>query len=375
MVRLTCLSLCAAILALSAAPALAQKASDVTKVEGAAYVVRCDPASDWLAAWSLQPSGRYKLLVINGANGEVRSVTTSANSSGEWSYPGGLSWIPNHNRLLFTYGIYNQVVNDYKVYYYTYDVATRETTKELQITDRLETYLFDPIPAEDGSRVFHMLIGPGDIPVFLTYLPDSGQLVPRDAVSQLGNVANIASEYDLSSDGNYVYWPLHNPDTGDYVIVGWDLNPENWVYREAYTYGASADPADDHAGIKIDSRHMQAAVFAMQENDPTLQLCIYNFQNTDSLYVLPIHLGATEQVQDFDWKGTANTLYMLVLNTATNKYSIDEIDPAMGQRRTLYTSDTEISFVDYAVSSKTYYFTEVENPDSSRPRTKIRRYR
>lgn len=261
--------------------AWAAKESTVTRIDGAAYVLRCSMDSSMLAAWAKQADGRYKLMVIDGDNGNKSYVTTKGNKDGLWSNPGGICWVPDTNQLLFTYGIYNDLLDEYRVFYYTYDNETQTAKKKVQLTDKSLAYTFDPIAAEDGSRLLHLLFGLDYVPQMVAYMGKIGQIVPREAVSQLGSIANISSEYDLSSDGSMVYWPLHNEQNGDYSIVGWDLT--NWVYTESYTYGAEKDPADGHALIKVDTRHMQSAALVESASDPTLKMCIYNFADPNNL--------------------------------------------------------------------------------------------
>lgn len=353
--------------------AWAAKESTVTRIEGAAYVLRCSMDSSMLAAWAEQSDGRYKLVIIDGDNGNKRNVTTKGNKDGLWANPGGICWVPDTSQLLFTYGIYDDLLNQYRVYYYTYDHGTKVSTDLQQLIDKSLAFTFDPIAAEDGSRIFHLLFGLDYVPQMVTYFGESEHIVSGPAVSKLDTIANISSEYDLSSDGSMVYWPLHNDQTGDYSIVGWDLT--NWVYRESYTYGASIDPADGHALIKVDTRHMQAAALVESASDPTLKMCIYNFYDQNNLYILPVNLLAEEEIHHFEWKGHANTLYLLVYNSRTKKFSIREVDPLERKHRVLYETSDEISFVDYSSRTKVYYFSVVDTSKPDKPFTRIKRLR
>ena len=361
------------MLGLASPVAWAFKESTVTRIEGAAYVLRCSMDSSMLATWAEQADGRYQLVIIDGDNGDKRTVTTKGNKAGLWKTPGGICWIPETNKLLFTYGIYNDLLDEYRVLYHIYDSKTKVSKKKVQLIDKSLAFTFDPIAAEDGSRLLHLLFGPDYIPQIVTYFSADQPIISREAVSQLGSLANISSEYDLGSDGSMVYWPLHNEQTGDYSIVGWDLS--NWVYTESYTYGASKDPADGHALIKVDTRHMQSAALVESASDPTLKMCIYNFADPNNLYILPVNLQAEEEIHHFEWKGHANTLYLLVYNARTEKFSIREVDPLERKHRLLYETSDEISFVDYSSRTKVYYFSVVDTSNPSKPFTRIKRLR
>lgn len=344
--------------------AWAASPSVVARFAGSASVVRVTPYSHWAASWSAVGDGSFTLTVVNTENGERQDVTNVDN-------PGGICWIPKADRLLYCKGIYNDKIEATRVIYYVYDVATKETSKVVELTDILETYQLDPVAAEDGSKLFHMIVDSRQVPSFNLYLPDAGLLTPRQALTPQGSAANIGSDYDLSSDGKVVYWYAHEPETDSFFIVGWDL--ELNTYTELYEYGASADPADDHALFKIDSPHLRGAAITASDSDPTLKLCVYDFLDLDNLYIVPVHLDQAEDIMYFDWKGRGGWVYALVLDSTAGEYSIQEINPFSGERRVLLRTTDEISFLDYASADRTYYYTVVDDRDTQNPQTLLMR--
>lgn len=343
--------------------AWAQKASVVTKIEGAAYVVRSCATHNWVATWAQQGNGMYKLYVINGDDGNKQEVTTEKT-------PGGLCWIPYTNKLLFCTGIVNDKVDHTRVTYYLYDFETKKKSKKIDVNDMIDTYLLDPISSDDGIITFHMTIaatGRGDFPSFNIYNNNSDVMIPIPAE------ANMAADYDLSTDGSKVYWLLHDQETGNLFIVAWEINKQN--YSDIYEYGAAIDPSDDHALLKVQSNRNRAITLASSETDPSLKLCVYDFNNIDSLYIMPVNLKSTEEVVHFDWKGFSDTIYALLNDTTTNEYLIEEINVLTGVRKNLLNTKDEISFLDYAAASKTYYYSVVDQRGSNDPVTSIIRFR
>ncbi|MCH7471962.1 hypothetical protein IIA79_03315 [bacterium] len=353
----------AAVLALAVAinapPAHAASPSEVVKLPGRAYVVRAAPQSKWLAAWSEQSDGRYTLYVIDANNGNRQEVTTVDD-------PGGLCWIPNRESLFYCRGVYSEKLESTRVYYYTYDAQTKASKKIVELNDIESTYQFDPIAAEDGSRVFHMTINTRSLPSFNVYLPGTGTM------NQLEAGANIGADYDLSSDGKMLYWFLTDDD-GNLYFAGWDLevNDETWNAK----YPAAMDPVEDHALIKVHSPRQQIATIVFKEDEPQLQLCVYNFLNAAKPYVTPVYLDAGENALDFDWKGRSNILYVLTRNENTSEFSILEIDPLTNSQTELLRTKDEIVFVDYAPGSQTYYFTIVDDRGARNAQTLVMRLR
>lgn len=346
------------MLCLSAA--WAAKPSIVTKINGEAYVLRSDPSSSWLATWSAQADGKFTLMVIDGEKGDRREVVTVDN-------PGGLCWIPSLNRLLYCKGVYNDKLKNNNVVYYYYDIATAKSTKITDIVDALDTYQLDPIAAEDGSMVFLLTIDTRRVPSFNIYFPDANTLsrTPVDA--------NIGSEYDLSSDGSKLFWYLRNPADESLNVIGWDFAAN--AYSDLFEFGAARDPADDHALFKVDSPHMQAATAVASETDPTLQLCVYSYKNSQNLGIVPIRLPAGEEVMYFDWKGRTGLLYALTKNTKSGEYCIIEIEPLEGKRIELLRGRDEITLVDYSPKTQTYFYSVVDSRNPSKPLTALIRLR
>ena len=363
MKRIAMLGLIIAAFAATTTAAIAARPSVVAKVAGEMHVVRVTPDSHWLAGWSRQADGDYKLLVVDTDNGGTQEVATAAE-------PGGLVWLPKLSRLYFCQGFFNEKVNSSRVRYDIYDPVAMDSMKITDtLTDTTEMYLFDPIPAEDGTRVFHMLLDTTQIPNFIMYFPHATM---RDGVfSPLVTEALIASEYDLSSDGSKVYWYGHNQDTGAIMVVEWDLESNN--YSEIYDFSGIYDPADDHALIKVDSPHQQAATLAVSQAEPTLQLTLLNFANPNKLMVTPVYLGPNHEVLNFDWKGRSGWLSVLARDTRTNEFLIMELEPLSGQRIELLRTTDEIDYFDYNTSSKMYYYSVLDNRDPRNPLSLVMR--
>lgn len=328
--------------------AWAQKPSVIAKIEGAAYVVRACSTHDWVAAWSQKSDGTYDLYVVNGQKGTKRVIANE-------HYPGGMCWIPKTQKLLYCRGMKSDKVEFTHVTYYLYDLDSDTSTKLIDVNDMLSAYLLDPIASEDGSIVFHMTIAAtrkGDIPSFNIYNTAANVMMP------LPSEANIASDYDLSSDGTRLFWLLHDPDSGNLFIVGWDINKQK--YSDMYEFGTKADPADDHALLKVQSPRNRAATLVTSESDDTLKLCVYDFKDVNNLFIQPLHLKASEDIVCFDWKGFSDSIYALIHNNDTGDYSIEEINVMTGARTSLLTSRDEISFVDYSGNSQSYYYAVVD---------------
>lgn len=363
MIRIASIGIICLFLMVCAAPALAAKPSVVAKINGELRVVRVTPDSHWLAGWSRQTDGQYKLYVIDADNGGSDMISTAEE-------PGGLVWIPKLARLYYCQGFYNDKVNSSRVRYDIYDPASKDSLKISDtLTDTTQMYLFDPIPAEDGTRVFHMLVDTKQIPNFVMYFPHQSM---RDSVfSPLVTEALIASEYDLSSDGSKVYWYGHNQETGAIMIVEWDL--EHNTYNQIYDFSGVYDPADDHALIKVDAPHQQAATLAASQTEPTLQLSLFNFSNPSRLQVTPVYLGPNQDILNFDWKGRSGWLSVLAHDRQTNDFLIMEVEPLSGQRIELLRTKDEIEYFDYNLATKTYYYSVVDARDARNPVSLIMR--
>jgi hypothetical protein len=344
-------------LVLFALPAWAAKPSVVAKVTGEMHVVRVTPDSHWLAGWSRQRDGKYKMMIVDTDNGGMQDVSTAEG-------PGGLVWIPKLNRLFYCQGFYNEKVKSSRVRYDIYDPASKDSMKISDTSiDTTEMYVFDPIPAEDGTRVFHVLLDSTQAPFFITYFPHTQM---RDGVfSPLSTNALIASEYDLSSDGSKVYWYGHNQTSGKMMIIEWDL--ENNTYSNIYDFSSVNDPAEDHAFFKVDSPSQQAVTLAASKTDPTLQMTLFSFANPNKLQVTPISLGPNQEALSFDWKGRSGWLSVLAHDSKSKEFLILEVEPLTGQRRELLRTKDEIDFFDYNISSKMYYYSVLDARDSKNP--------
>ncbi len=363
MKRIASVAVLCLFLIASVAPALAAKPSVVAKVPGEMHVVRVTQDSHWLAGWSRQPDGKYKMMVVDADNGGTLEIASAET-------PGGLVWVPKLARLYYCQGFYNDKVKSSRVRYDVYDPATKDSLKISDtLSDTTEMYLFDPIPAEDGTRVFHMLIDTKQIPNFVMYFPHQGL---RDGVfSPLVTEALIASEYDLSSDGSKVYWYGHNQETGAIMVVEWDL--EHNTYSEIYDFSGIHDPAEDHALIKVDTPNQQAATLAVSQTEPTLQLTLFNFANPARLQVTPVYLGPNQEVLNFDWKGRSGWLSVLAHDSKSNEFLILEVEPLSGQRVELLRTKDEIDFFDYNLTTKTYYYSVADMRDPRNPVSLIMR--
>jgi hypothetical protein len=344
---------------LGAQAAWAQKPSVITRLDGAAYVVRACATHDWIATWSRLANGTYDLYVVNGENGTKQRVTNER-------VPGGICWIPNSTRLLYCKGVYNDKVDFTRVTYYTYDVQTESSRKLIDVNDMLDTFILDPIASENGDTAFHMTIAgtpQGELPSFNVYITEA------EFMSTAPAEANIASDFDLSSDGTKLYWLLHDPDTGNLFIVGWDLAKKK--YSDFYEFGTTADPADDHALLKVQSTSDRAATLAASDSDPTLKLCTYNFADTNNMYIQPLHLEANEEILYFDWLGRGDVVFALLQNADTAEYFVEEINVISGSRKRLLTTGDPISYIDYSAGAKTYYYSVVDERSGSDAETAL----
>lgn len=331
--------------------AQAAKPSVITKIPGKAYVVRCNAEGTWLAAWSETAPRQYTLYAVGSAKGETREVVKADD-------PGGICWIPGKNQLLYCTGkaVSNDRLSFTNVTYFLYDVAAGTSRKVTDLKDSLETYIFDPIAADDGNKVFHLTVN-SQLPSFNIYFPDSNTMSPLVAPR-----ARIAAEYDLSSDGSMIYWPMVFEDSGHLVIAGWNLEKND--YAQLFEY--KKDPAEGRGGFKVDSPNRQAATMAMSSVDPALKAVVYSFQNPKDPQAIPVRLQAGEEVLMLDWKGRSGHLYMLVGRGGTagpvpgGSTSIIEVNPTNGNRTTLLETTDPVEFVDYANTAGTYFYSTVD---------------
>jgi len=341
-----------ASLALCAAPALAAKATKLSDLPGKAYVVRCNPEGTWIAAWTEGGGGKsaYTLYAINAAKGDKREVDSSND-------PGGMCWIPNRNMLFYCKGkaVDSQVAGKFTaVTYWTFDTA-KGTTKKIpgsDLKDELQTFIIDPVPADDGSKVFHLTIT-NNLPSFNIYFPASNVMTPMLVK------AKIAADYDLSADGQTVYWPMTDNTNGDLVITGWGFKHHNYNAL----YEIAKDPATGRGGFKVDSTNKVAVTMATSKSDPALKAVVYSFKDPKNPVAIPVHLDPSENIKMVDWKGRTGLLYMVV-GHETGKgtlYSIIEVNPTSGTRTVVLPDSTdEIQFADYAPRSSTYFYTAVD---------------
>lgn len=345
------------------APAFAAKAATVARVDGQSYIVRTN-SSHWLACWAEMADGQSRLYVIDANNGDVRTVATE-------KLPGGISWIPGRDQLVWCQGVYVDVIKATRVYYWLYDVASNENTKLVEVTDFSDAYQADPIPADDGSMLFHMTMDGNMLPSFNIYRPDAATRSSKSSTSGKGTMqlikaeAKMGAQYDLSSDGTRVYWILHDPKTHALNIACWNINANK--YDGLYEFNKKGDPADDHMFLKVDSTKHEAATIVTSEKEPLLQMCVYML---DKLQTVPVRLGQGEQVDYFDWKGRSGNVYALVSNPANKQYSIEEIDPLTGKRTKLYGTGTPIYSAEYGPDGS-YFFTMVDTKNARRIVTEI----
>jgi hypothetical protein len=346
-------------------PAFAAKVGTVARLEGQAYVVRAN-SSHYLACWSQLPNGKSRLYVIETNKGDVQTVATE-------DLPGGICWVPNRDQLLWCYGVYVEPIKATRVYYMLYDIAAKDSTKIVEVTDFTEDYQADMLAADDGSLIFHVTMDGNSMPSFNVYYPPGQGHVAKNSDSGKGTVqllqadAKIGAQYDLSSDGAHVYWLLHNPDTGTMSIASWSIN--GGKYDGLYEYNKKSDPADDHMFLKVDTTKHQAAAIVTSAKDPRLQLCLYML---DKLSSMPIYLQPGEQVDYFDWKGRSGLLYALVSSGQGKQFSIEEIDPLTSKRTQLYSTTQQLYSVEYGPEGN-YFFTMVDNKNAKKPVTDVLR--
>jgi hypothetical protein len=349
---MNCLRICTAIafvlFATSVCAFAAGKPTKVADLQGKAYVVRCNPEGTWVATWSQGADKSYTLWAVDTAKGDKFEVDTSKN-------PGGMCWIPNRSELLYCSAKPVSFENGVKynsVTYFTWDVTKKKKVRVSELKDDLETYIIDPVPAEDGSKVFHMTITEKK-PSFNIFFPSG-----KGVMSPMLVNAKVAADYDLSADGQTVYWPMSEPDSGKLVITGWGFKKNFY----SGMYQINKDPAKGRAGFKVDSINRQAVTMAQNEGDPALKAAVYSFKDPKNPVAIPVKLDPTEEIVMQDWKGRSGQLYMVVARTIGQKtlFSIIEVNPSSGQRTAVLPDSTdEIRFVDYASRTGNYFYSAV----------------
>jgi hypothetical protein len=330
--------------------AMAAKPSLVTKLTGEVYSIKSSFDGKWLATWVNDGKGEYVLYAVETTKGDRFEVDKSKD-------PGGICWIPGKNRLLYVKGfpVKGEQLSFTRVSYFTYDTATQDSTKVTEVSDFLQTYIIDPVAADDGRKAFHMTVN-GGVPSFNIYLSEPKLLSPMSAK------ANIGSEYDLSSDGSTVFWPLNNADNGNFYIAGWSL--ENNKYNQLYEYPAISDPAGSRAMFKVDSANRQAATLASNDKDPSLKACVYLFKDPKNPKVLPVKLNASEEIGMFDWKGRAGALWFLAQDSASQDKIILEFDPFTKTRTEVLRTRDPITSADYSPGGQCYYYSFMDKGTS-----------
>jgi len=321
-------------------PALAWKTSIVTKVDGEFYVVKASPYNHYLAAWVENEKAEYTLTVFSADSGKNYKVTTAAE-------PGGFCWIPRQNQLFYCKPMFVEEMQTYRVVYYIYDVTTRESTKLTEVPDVLETHKLDPIAADDGSTVFHLTIGVGNMPSFNVYHPEDGVLVPQPAQ------AMPDTNYDLSNDGSTVYWPLSDED-GNLYFVRWDLGTNTEAGYCMFRHDSFI--ADGGGLLKADAANQRIATLAWSEEQPRLQLYIFGWNNNNALRPVPVFLESGEEIIHYDWLGITGKIYAVIFNEYTKAFSIIELDPYTGIREEMLVGTDEIAFVDYAAGKDEFFY-------------------
>lgn len=336
-----------ALLGLSISPAFAAKASNVGKLPGKAYVVKVTADGKWLAAWSEFAKNKFTLYVVNLEKGDRKEVVTVDD-------PGGLCWLPARGELLYCKGNYKATakVPYTAVTYYIYAVASGESKKVGELNDLVKNYQADPIAAEDSSLAFCLTLSPSRMPSFNIYFPGEGRIKSVEAP------ANIAADYDLSSDGTRLAWFLHGNDQKQFDIAFWNLEQVK-IELPLYEWIGDQDPADNHMMIRLDMPHSQAATLAVSTADKSLNACIYRFVDPNNLQTVPVHLPANEEAFELDWKGRSGILALLVRNSQTKKFSIQEFNPATGVSTKVIETLDEINHFEYASSAQAYYYSVI----------------
>lgn len=368
--------ICAVILAPLAA--FAAKTSVVTKLDGSAAEVRASDDGEWLALWVTSPSGSAELIVIESRSGSQQYVTES-------KYPGGICWIPDYSQLLYCVGSPIEGNGAMRVIYYVYDPEEQDTTKITNVIDLMPdvdentsgdiapdeinvtspgTYTLNPIASYDGSVVFHMtrdFIAPS----FNLYSPDRG-VMATNPVSE-----NIGPDYDLSNDGTMLYWPLSDGN-GNVYIVGYNLERMEETWHVMFEAAKLPCPADGGMLIKVDSANERAAMLAWNEAQPRLNLYVFGWNEPGDIKVrpYPLYLEAGEEILDYDWYGITGKIYAVVYDNNTGTTALELIDPIFGVREQLTWGTDAFSFVDYAKSTKTFFYCVVDNSGRS-PRTAV----
>jgi hypothetical protein len=352
------LSACVFLLALAAVlPAQAARdASVITKLPGEGRMFHASADGSWVAGWVLQPDKTAKLIVINTNKGEKLEADAS-------SLPGGMAWIPQLNLLYYCKAAYSDVVKINKVTYYTYDPKNKVRKKVGEVSDDQDTYVINPIAAEDGSKVFSLTIDPSlKFPTFNFFMTNQGK------VKSPTKAANIGSTYDLSSDGNMLYWYLRN-QKDEMNLILWDMNKLSLA--GVVEYPKTIDPAQHRGDLKVDAPHKQAAVLNYSEKNPAVQIVVYNFSNPKKPYAKPVSFDQGEEVLYFDWKGFSGVLYCIVDYQGSGEMGIEEVDPVTGQRTAVYRGKEPIESVDYVPTQQTYYFSLVERPGTQKAETRL----
>ena len=113
--------------------------------------------------------------------------------------------------------------------------------------------------------------------------------------------AIIGTEYDLSSDGLMLYWPIYDENTGDLMFVGWDTvkKEETWNCR----YFAYNNPADSGIMLRVDSPNQNLAMLVQSNIQPRMQLCLYGWQAGQLKAPIPLFLEVGEEIMHYDWLG------------------------------------------------------------------------
>jgi hypothetical protein len=340
-------------------PASAAKDTVLTKVYGEGHMTRVSPDGAWLASWVSQADGGFDLYIIDS-----KGTKQKADSA---KLPGGMAWVPRSDKLFYCTATKGGPTDSNHVTYYTYDAKAKSKTRLQQFEDAKETYQFDPLAADDGSKVLHLTIDPSlhQLSFNVWFKDASGP----GRVRGITRAANLDAFYDLSADGDTLYWWLKDPKNGCVNIIAFDMN--RLSYLDAFEFPRAIDPAEAWTLFKVDAPNKQVAISTYSEKDPLLQLCIYNFKNPKKLYAKAIDMGVGEQVTYFDWKGFGGTLYAVVNYSATKEYGIEEIDAATGQRTPIYRGREAIDYVDYSPTAQSYYFSVVDNGGTSKAQTRF----
>ena len=183
---------------------------------GSAFVLRADPSSGWLASWSEQTDGSFKLMVVNGDNGEQLDVDTAER-------PGRAVLDSRHGPSAVLQGRLQRQAEEHDGHLrHLRHGKAKASTNIRQINDMLETYQLDPHRRRrrlDGVRADDRHAAA--CPSFSIFSPTRTRC-RQNAVSGQHRLG-IRPEQRMASK---LYWYLHDPKDGNFNIVSWSFQEE-----------------------------------------------------------------------------------------------------------------------------------------------------